>query len=311
MDVIGRDLMSSITFVIGATASGKSFYINEMFSQEDVDILNAYDYQQRAYDEAGYEDAIPISVQKKCVMKANSMLLEDILRDVKAGKKVVVEQTFYKAKRRIAYIDEIRKCGDVTIDVHVMCPDDDRWKMNIQKRGLDDRFEYYKAIETEIEFPNPSEGFDNIFAVKNGKPVLRMDDPKPEIVDIARKELQKEAEMIKAEDARREEKEKLIESMKKRPFWHYCEVCGKKEYITAEQAYMSGWDYPPHIGMFGVLSPRTCGNCSDMDTLWAKFIAKDESNCFTTSELNESERKTLQRIKGEPESLLTEDAWDL
>ena len=88
MDVIGRDLMSSITFVIGATASGKSFYINEMFSQEDVDILNAY-------DEAGYEDAIPISVQKKCVMKANSMLLEDILRDVKAGKKVVVEQTFY------------------------------------------------------------------------------------------------------------------------------------------------------------------------------------------------------------------------
>ena len=64
MDVIGRDLMSSITFVIGATASGKSFYINEMFSQEDVDILNAYDYQQRAYDEAGYEDAIPISVQK-------------------------------------------------------------------------------------------------------------------------------------------------------------------------------------------------------------------------------------------------------
>ena len=184
MDVIGRDLMSSITFVIGATASGKSFYINEMFSQEDVDILNAYDYQQRAYDEAGYEDAIPISVQKKCVMKANSMLLEDILKDVEAGKNVVVEQTFYKAKRRIAYIDEIRKRGDVTIDVHVMCPDDDQWKINIQKRGLDEQFDYYKAIEAEIEFPNPSEGFDNIFAVKNGKPVLRMDDPKPEIVDI-------------------------------------------------------------------------------------------------------------------------------
>ena len=46
MDVIGRDLMSSITFVIGATASGKSFYINEMFSQEDVDILNAYSSDQ-------------------------------------------------------------------------------------------------------------------------------------------------------------------------------------------------------------------------------------------------------------------------
>ena len=299
--------MSSVTFVIGATASGKTFYINEMFSQGDVDILNAYDYQQRAYDEAGYENAIPIAVQKKCVMKANSMLLEDILKDVEVGKNVVVEQTFYKAKRRIAYIDEIRKRGDVTIDVHVMCPDDDQWKINIQKRGLDEQFDYFKAMEAEIEFPNPSEGFDNIFAVKNGKPVLRMDDPKPEIVDIARKELQKEAEMIKAEDARREEKEKLIESMKKRPFWHYCEVCGKKEYITAEQAYMSGWDYPPHIGMFGVLSPRTCGNCSDMDTLWAKIMGIGKSKTFSESDLNDSDRKTLQRIKGEPESLLIEE----
>ena len=104
-----------------------------------------------------------------------------------------------------------------------------------------------------------------------------------------------------------EEKEKLIESMKKRPFWHYCEVCGKKENITAEQAYMSGWDYPPHIGMFGVLSPRTCGNCSDMDTLWAKIMGIGKSKTFSESDLNDSDRKTLQRIKGEPESLLIEE----
>ena len=64
--------MSKVIFVIGATASGKSFYINGMFSHKDITILNAYDYQQRAYDEAGYEDAIPLDIQKKCVMKAFS-----------------------------------------------------------------------------------------------------------------------------------------------------------------------------------------------------------------------------------------------
>ena len=299
--------MSKVIFVIGATASGKSFYINGMFSHKDITILNAYDYQQRAYDEAGYEDAIPLDIQKKCVMKANNLLLEDILNEVDAGKDVVVEQTFYKAKRRIAYIDEIRKHGDVSIDVYVMCPDDDQWKTNMKRRGLDDQFEYYKAMEAEIEFPNPSEGFDNIFAVINGKPVLRMDVPKPEIIAAARKELQKEAEFLRAEDERREQKEKLFETMNSRPFWHYCEVCGKKEYITAEQAYMSGWDYPPHIGMFGVLSPRTCGDCSDMDTLWARIVAKGQSNSFSERDLNNSERKTLRRIKDEPESLLEEE----
>lgn len=299
--------MSRVIFVIGPTASGKSFFIDKMFSGKNTKILNAYDYQIRAYDEAGYKDAIPFDVQRDCVIKANDLLLKDLLNEVEIGNDIVVEQTFYKAKRRISYIDAIRKYDDATIDVYVMCPDDNQWDSNIQKRGLSDQLEYYKAAKDEIEFPNPSEGFDNIYAVINGKPVLRMDDPKPEIISAARRELRKEAEILMEEHERKAKEEKLFESMNTRPFWHYCEVCGKKEYITAEQAYMSGWDYPPHIGMFGILSPRTCGNCSDMDTLWARIVAKGQSYIISETDLNDSELKTLRRIKNEPESLLVEE----
>ncbi|MCI9637599.1 MAG: hypothetical protein HFG77_14615, partial [Hungatella sp.] len=46
--------MRTVTFVIGATASGKTYFINTNYSDKDVDILNVYDYQQRAYEEAGF-----------------------------------------------------------------------------------------------------------------------------------------------------------------------------------------------------------------------------------------------------------------
>lgn len=55
-------------------------------------------------------------------------------------------------------------------------------------------------------------------------------------------------------------------------FPHICEVCGRYEEITSEEAFNSGWDYPPDFGSFGVLSPRTCPDCDMKDTTWWKFI---------------------------------------
>lgn len=52
---------------------------------------------------------------------------------------------------------------------------------------------------------------------------------------------------------------------------HICEVCGKTEILTPEEAFEDGWDYPPKMGAFGLVSPRTCGNCGIMDTLWWAF----------------------------------------
>lgn len=36
---------------------------------------------------------------------------------------------------------------------------------------------------------------------------------------------------------------------------HICEVCGRCEILTPEEAFQAGWDYPPRMGFFGVLSP--------------------------------------------------------
>lgn len=91
--------------------------------------------------------------------------------------------------------------------------------------------------------------------------------------------------------------------MKTRPFWHYCEVCGKKEFITAQQAFDNGWDYPPTFGSFGMLFQRKCGNCTIENTLFMK-VMKQEIPIVIEDTLTLDELRTWRRIKAEPESLL-------
>ena len=71
----------------------------------------------------------------------------------------------------------------------------------------------------------------------------------------ARKQITDEKERIEKEDDKSRKRKALLESMKTRPFWHYCEVCGKKEFLTDEDAFNRGWDYPPKMGSFGLLGP--------------------------------------------------------
>ena len=75
--------MQKVIFVMGATAAGKTHFINTHYSDLDVDILNVYDYQQRAYDEAGFGEAVPVHAQFRCLMNANNMLLADIVEKVR------------------------------------------------------------------------------------------------------------------------------------------------------------------------------------------------------------------------------------
>ena len=63
MDKKEENIMQKVIFVMGATATGKTYFIDTHYSDKDVDILNVYDYQQRAYDEAGFKDAIPFGAQ--------------------------------------------------------------------------------------------------------------------------------------------------------------------------------------------------------------------------------------------------------
>lgn len=297
----------TVTFVIGANATGKTTFIESNFSNSNAVILNVYDYQQKAYKDAGFGGRVPFSKEFECLYKANENLLVDIIDNLKQGNDVVVEQTLFKAKRRIAYIDRIR--GDienVNIVFFVMCPSDMVWERYITKRKLYGSFQSHKSVAKQIEFPNPSERIDKIYEVVDNEIKLRMDAPNPEIVDVARNELKEESKRILQEQKEKEKKIALLESMNTRPFWHYCEVCGKKAFITAQDAYNDGWDYPPKLGHFGMLSPRTCGDCCMADTLFWK-VQQQKFPIVIEKTLTESELKTWQRIKNEPESLLDEE----
>lgn len=300
-----NNINTTITFVIGATASGKTTFIENNFSDNsNTVILNVYDYQQAAYKEAGFDNYIPFSEEFKCLYKANENLLFDVIKASQEGKNVVVEHTLYKAKRRIAYIDAIRSAvKNVTIEVYVICPSDSVWETYINKRKLGTSLKQIKDNKNEIEFPNPSEGFDKIYEVMDNKIRLRMDPPSTEIIDFANKELSKEMRQIKQEEQKAKKQLELLESMNYLPFWHYCEVCGAKVFCTAQEAFDAGWDYPPKIGSFGLLGPRTCGECNIKSTLYWK-VQQQDLPIVVESTLTEEELKTWRRIKNEPESLL-------
>ena len=137
--------MKKLIMVIGGTASGKTTFIKKHFADhEGVSCLNVWDYQDRAYKEAGYLESIPFGASFRCLMKANNELLQDMIEKMKDGD-VVIEQTFFKAKRRIAYIDAVKEqYPDVQIVVYVMSPDDNLWESNCEKRKLGSAFINYK-----------------------------------------------------------------------------------------------------------------------------------------------------------------------
>lgn len=52
--------MPELILVIGANATGKTHFIQRQYQDQSVECFDVYDYQQRAYDEAGYENAISL-----------------------------------------------------------------------------------------------------------------------------------------------------------------------------------------------------------------------------------------------------------
>ena len=80
---------------------------------------------------------------------------------------------------------------------------------------------------------------------------------------------------------------------------HICENCGKQEILTSEEGYDRGWDYPPRMGEFKIVSPRTCGNCVIDTTLWWELVCKKTP----LQQLSAKHLETLNRILNEPESI--------
>lgn len=80
---------------------------------------------------------------------------------------------------------------------------------------------------------------------------------------------------------------------------HVCEVCGKTQILTPAEAFDAGWDYPPRMGQFGVISPRTCGDCPMSETVWAALMLHGRSR----EDLTEAQLDALARILAEPMSI--------
>ena len=68
-------------------------------------------------------------------------------------------------------------------------------------------------------------------------------------------------------------------------------------------SYDQGWDYPPMMGHFGVLSPRTCPNCNMMDTVWAAITMLGKR----AEDLTDEQQQVIVRIVSEPDSILVHD----
>lgn len=85
---------------------------------------------------------------------------------------------------------------------------------------------------------------------------------------------------------------------------HICEVCGVEEILAPEAAFEAGWDYPPKMGSFGVISPRVCPRCPNNRTVWWAVTVDG----FTGDMLTPDQRATVERIAAEPESILVPDS---
>lgn len=74
---------------------------------------------------------------------------------------------------------------------------------------------------------------------------------------------------------------------------YLCEVCGREdEYETTDEAFNAGWDYPPFMGAWGVISQRTCPDCPIIQTAWWALVVEKKS----PDELEERHIQTVQRI---------------
>ncbi|WP_308217460.1 hypothetical protein [Mycobacteroides abscessus] len=83
---------------------------------------------------------------------------------------------------------------------------------------------------------------------------------------------------------------------------HLCEVCGRDEILTPAVAYERGWDYPPRMGQFGIISPRTCPSCPMSSTVWAALTLEQRSR----EDLSDEQLDTIARILAEPMSITVE-----
>ena len=296
----------AVKIVMGVSCSGKTKFIKEHFPNWSHHSIGEIQRRLR-------KEEFPM-VGIEMLIKANEQIKELVVRDLQVGRDVVMEHTLFKAKRRIGYVEEFKKYTDEPIDIYLLYPTEEELKANVEAApNLNENDIPYLLREMkEIEIPNIAEGYGHIYIVTNGVVTEHISDRDETIIHQAEKELKAEEEQFRKKKEAKKQKEAFFDKMEEEGFWHYCEVCGKKEKLSSKQAFDEGWDYPGKNGIykdlmpnygFGAISPRTCGNCGIMDTTYMK-LTKGQ---VKMGELEGREKETIERILSEPGSLLCEE----
>lgn len=189
---------------------------------------------------------------------------------------------------------------DTNVIIHLYKAELQQLQINILRHeAIRDRgIGWIKSEMRQIEIPNIVEGFAHVYMVNDSGIQDWSDRP------VERKFVDKDTTLnLLEKDLFPEENTKETSVFQEKRFLHICEVCGRTEKLTAEEAHNQGWDYPPRIGIFGVLSPRTCGDCAITETAyWAIVVEKK-----TTAQLSENQLQAVERIMQEPDILRVDE----
>lgn len=230
------------------------------------------DYQRKLREEAGNPEFMDFFAQKLLIIKANEQIQEDVLKALRQGQDVALEHTWYKAKGRVAYMEELKKVTDSPIYIYVVMPSEEQFRNNliVSPKHSEKDFDRLWAEMDAIEMPNIAEGYDKIFIVRDEKVEELITEIDPDLIDRVKKELAEEVALEAAKEKEKKEHQEFLEQLNEQGFWHYCEVCG----IT--------------------------------ETLWWK-LATDKKKEHNMDDLTDEEKKRMKRILLESYSLLEEE----
>lgn len=274
----------TIRIVMGTGFSGKTYFISKTFP--NTEILSVGEYQRNLKNTEN--DYLSL------LLKANDQIKEDWVEKIKNHENVILEHTLFKAKEEKEYIDAIREVSDDLIDIYVMQPSKEQLLINTDHDEDEVKALMFDMIQ--IEIPTTQEGFAHVYVVKDN-----------EVEDWTNKVIDKTSKVDFVEK-KLDEEPKLV--FGGQPFKHICECCGKVEILTSKEAFEKGWDYPGEGAIFpsstfGILSPRTCGDCDIKQTAyWAVAVEGKQLD-----ELSERQIETINRICQEPD-IYKEDESD-
>ena len=193
----------ALNIVIGVSGSGRTHFIEHNFSSWKH--FSVGDYQRKLPEEAGNPEFMDFFAQKLLIIKANEQIQADVIDALKQGDDVVLEHTWYKAKRRIAYMEEFRKLTDDPINIYVVMPSEEQFRNNLICSSKHDETDFNRLWKemAAIEMPNIAEGYNKIFIVRDEIVEELIAEIDSGLIDRVKKELAEEAALEAAKEKKK------------------------------------------------------------------------------------------------------------